>query len=122
MPILSVEDRIREAYIEMALQANYRPEAPEYGNPDDADLQEEAARYARRFIEEEQSRHFHIGVSDYTTNRALVFTIEAAKQLCCGALGVNHGLKLLQMAVGEVKAQLPNYPPLPPELRGARLG
>lgn len=121
MPRLSVEERIREAYIEMATQAHYRAEAGE-GATDDDDLDDEAARYATRFIAEEQTADFHIGVSDYTTNRALVYSIEAARQLCCGALGANHALKLLEMAVAEVSAQLRNYPKLPRELRGARLG
>jgi hypothetical protein len=119
MPRLSVEDRISEAYVEMAMQANYRPESSGAASGDD-DLQDEAESYAKRFVAEEETTNFHIGVSDYTSNRALVYTIEAARLLCCGALGVNHGLKLLEMAVAEVKAQLPNYPELPKELRGAR--
>ena len=77
MPRLSVEDRIREAYIEMARLANHRPRAPEGARRDD-DLQDEAAAYAREFIAEEQTMGFDIGISDYTTNRALVYTIEAA--------------------------------------------
>lgn len=120
MPRFSVEDRIREAYIEMATKANYRPEAADGSSADD-DLKDEAVRYARRFIAEEDHHQFWIGVSDYTTNRAFVYTIEAARLLCGGALGVNHGLKLLEMAVAEVKAQLPNYSKLPPELHGASL-
>lgn len=118
MQISSVEDRIGEAYVMMAEQANYRPEAADA----DDDLLDEAASYARRFVSEEDTLHFRIGVSDYTSNRALVFTIEAARQLCGGALGINCALKLLEMAVAEVKAQLPTYPELPNELRGARLG
>jgi hypothetical protein len=55
-------------------------------------------------------------VSDYTTNRALVYTIEAARLLCCGASGVTHALKLLEMAVEEVRTQLPKIPKLPEEL------
>src|SRR5580698_9263389 len=109
MPISSVEDRISEAYVMMAEQANHRPESADA----DDDLLDEAASYARRFVAEEDTRSFRIGVSDYTSNRALVFTIEAARQLCGGALGINHALKLLEMAVAEVRAQLPNYPELP---------
>ncbi|HTC45833.1 MAG TPA: hypothetical protein VK722_00805 [Candidatus Aquilonibacter sp.] len=112
MPRLSVEDRIREAYVEMARQANYRPEAAE-GSGAGSDVREEAACYARRFVAEEQTTDFHIGVSDYTTNRALVYTIEAARLLCCGLLGVDHALKLLEMAVTEVRTQRVNYPALP---------
>jgi hypothetical protein len=52
MPRLSVEDHIREAYVEMAGQANYRPEAGG-GSSARSDVKEEAACYARRFISEE---------------------------------------------------------------------
>jgi hypothetical protein len=121
MPRFSVEDRIREAYIEMARQANYRPEAA-VGSSAGSDVRDEAVSYAKRFISEEQTTEFHIGVSDYTTNRALVYTIEAARLLCGGMLGVDHALKLLEMAVAEVRAQRNNYPHMPSGLRGAQLG
>jgi hypothetical protein len=121
MPRFSVDERIREAYIEMATQAGYRPQAAG-GSSAESDLRNEAASYAKRFIDEEQTTNFHVGVSDYTTNRAFVYTIEAARLLCCGALGVDHALKLLEMAVMEVRMQRGNYPDLPGDLRGARLG
>jgi hypothetical protein len=121
MPRFSVEDRIREAYIEMATRAHYRPEAAGGSSTDD-DLEDEANSYTKRFITEEQSTQFHIGVSDFTTNRALVYTIEAARLLCGGALGVNHAQRLLEMAVEEVTMQMRKYPPLPKEFRGASLG
>jgi hypothetical protein len=121
MPRLSVEGRIREAYIEMATQANYRPEAAG-GSSVETGLQDEAASYAERFVAEEQTTSFHIGVSDYTTNRALVYTIEAARLLCCGALGVDHALKLLEMAVAEVEMQRGSYPDAASALRRGQLG
>jgi hypothetical protein len=120
MPRLSVEDRIREAYIEMATQANYRPLAA--CDSAESEVPDEATSYARRFVAEEQTTEFHVGVSDYTTNRALVYTIEAARLLCRGLLGVDHAQKLLEMAVTEVRKQRGNYPALPKELRGVRLG
>ena len=46
MPRFSVEDRVREAYIEMARQANYRPEAA-VGSSAGSDVQDEAASYAK---------------------------------------------------------------------------
>ncbi len=120
MPRLSVEDRIREAYIEMATQANYRPQSPSDGV--NSGLHEEAASYAKRFVAEEQTGKFHIGISDYTTNRGLVYTIEAARLLCRGLLAGDHAQKPLEMAVAEVKMQNDRRPGLPEELRGARLG
>jgi hypothetical protein len=116
-----VEDRIREAYIEMARQADYRPRAPEGARRDD-DLQDEAAAYAKKFIAEELTTKFGIGVSDYTTNRALVYTIEAARCMCAGAFGADCAVKLLEMALKEAKTELAKVPPLPEEFRGARLG
>jgi len=120
MSEVSAEGRIREAYIEMATHANYRPEAT--GDSAEIDLRGEAASYARRFVGEEQNAEFHIGISDYTTNRALVYTIEAARLLCGGVLGIDHALRLLEMALAEARMQRHNYPVLPEQMRGARLG
>jgi hypothetical protein len=104
----------------MATQANYHPQGT--GGITESGLQDEAASYAGRFVAEEQTTKFHIGVSDYTTNRALVYTIEAARLLCGGLLGVDHALKLLEMAAAEVRTRRGDYPVLPEELRRAMLG
>ena len=85
--------RIVEAYKAMADEARYRPAAPGDGCGsvslskeecrDQELLHEEARRYARRFIEtENDGGEFRIGVSNYDTNRALVYVIEAARSLC----------------------------------------
>lgn len=105
--------RVREAYLRMAREAKYRPQAPSdgFGNiqltekelQDPERLDKEASEYARRFIKEENSTGFHIGVSDYRTNRALVFTIEAARLLCGPHDSHSFALKLLEMAVEEAK-------------------
>jgi hypothetical protein len=103
--------RIVEAYLKMAEEAKYRPAAPgdgmgnvyltaeEIADPDI--LQKEAVKYADEFLREEDL-HFTIGVSDFSTNRALVYTVEAARALC----GVNHDLAstLLKMAAEETRA------------------
>jgi hypothetical protein len=106
-------ERIVEAYIQMAEKAKYRPQAPSdgFGNielseEDLADpevLADEAAAYADRFIEDEDRGKFHIGVSDWYTNRALVYTIEAARLLCMTRPSAVYALKLLEMAAVEVK-------------------
>ena len=87
-------DRLREAYIAMSKRAKYRPAAPidGCGNitlsdevlADPQQLGKEAAHYATEFINE--GYRFWIGVSDFSTNRALVYTIESARNLC-GGLG-----------------------------------
>jgi hypothetical protein len=102
--------RIVEAYIKMAEVAHYRPAAPgdgmgsvdltedELENPER--LSEEAASYADDFIKQEDS-HFRIGVSDASTNRALVYAIEAARALC--SPDPDLALSLFKMAVEETK-------------------
>jgi hypothetical protein len=104
--------RICEAYIQMATVGRYRPLAPSDGlgnielsdeeMQDQQRLKDEAIRYADNFIRiEDAGGDFHIGVSDFKTNRGLVYTIEAAGLLCAGqTLGA---LRLLEMAIDDVK-------------------
>src|ERR1700680_1686531 len=107
--------RIREAYINMVTEGRYRPQAPSDGMgtvllteeelADPQVLAEEASDYAATFIRQETSSRFDIGTSNYSTNRALVYTIEAAKNLCGAADHV--ALKLLKMAIKEIEANQP---------------
>jgi hypothetical protein len=108
-------ERICEAYLQMAERANFRPYAPGDGmgntelSPselrDSNRLAEEASAYAEKFIAEENTRKFHIGVSNFETNRAFVYLIEACRCLCAGASGEPVALDLLQMAVDEIKTR-----------------
>jgi hypothetical protein len=103
--------RFAQAYLRMAREAHYRPGAPSDGMGhiylsraqlrDSARLKDEAIAYAIKFYEEEDTHQFHIGVSDYETNRAFMWTIEAARMLAGGLDDV--ALKLLEMAVAEVR-------------------
>lgn len=103
--------RIREAYLNMATEGRYRPQAPGDGMgsvdlneeelADPALLDQEASEYAARFIKAEDAGQFDIGISNYQTNRALVYVIEAAKSLCGGQNQVS--LRLLEMAIKEIK-------------------
>ena len=113
--------RIHEAYINMAKEGRYRPQAPgdglgsTYLTPEELDdpdlLEKEASEYAARFIADENAMNFNIGISNYRTNRALVYVIEAAKNLC--AAHDTLALRLLRMAVAEVEANpSPEMPPL----------
>jgi hypothetical protein len=102
-------DRIVEAYMQMAEAAHYRPAAPsdELGHillsksklKDRAVLLAEARQYAARFMEEENTRSFFLGVSNLATNRALVYAIEACR-LLCGGLAV-PAVDLLKLAVAD---------------------
>jgi len=104
-------DRFREAYKRMAIEARYRPAAPGDGLgsvrltdaqlEDSALLDEEASRYAQRFIAEEDADRFWIGCSDYSTNRAFVYVIEAARALA--GKDDRVAAKLLEMAPAEIE-------------------
>jgi hypothetical protein len=93
--VISEPERIYQAYLRMAREATYWPAAPGDGlgsthlfREDLKDLhilEAEAREYAERFIREEDSLQFQIGCSNWSTNRALVFVIEAARLLCGGA-------------------------------------
>lgn len=101
--------RYAEAYVHMAKEARYRPKAPGdgFGNvslsarqlADRQRLMREAADYARAFDAEEDERTFIIGCSEYDTNRALIYTVEAARVLCGCERG--HGRSFVAGASSE---------------------
>jgi hypothetical protein len=105
--------RYAEAYLLMAQEAKYRPQAPSDGFGtllltreqvrDPHRLTEETLAYVERFEKEEDTRSFNIGCSNFTTNRALIWTIEAARSLCGGVDDL--ALQLLEMAVDEIKRE-----------------
>ena len=103
--------RFREAYLAMAEQARYRPMAPGDGMgnihlsaaevADPWRLTREAEAYAVAFDKEEDSRAFWVGCSNFETNRAFVWAIEAAR---CLAGGLDDSAqRLLGMAVKELQ-------------------
>jgi hypothetical protein len=110
--------RVREAYLNMATEGRYRPQAPGDGMgsvdlndeelADAARLDQEASEYAAGFIRDEDAGQFNIGTSNYQTNRALVYVIEAAKSLCGGQNQVS--LRLLKMAIKEINEAEANPP------------
>jgi hypothetical protein len=81
--------RYREAYLRMAKEARYRPQAPGDGIghvsltrkqlADPELLQREATAYALRFNKEENELTFAIGCSDFVTNRAFIWTHRGSK-------------------------------------------
>jgi hypothetical protein len=97
-------------------QARYRPQAPGDGmgnvhlsKEEAADinrLAQEATAYPIAFNKEEDGDVFRIGCGDFTTNRAFVWTIEAARQLASGLDGQEVALKLLAMAIKEVTEEV----------------
>jgi hypothetical protein len=75
----------------MAKRARYRPTDKQLADPER--LEREAIAYANSL--------------SYTTNRAFIFTIEAARVLAgsWNALGDDVAVRLLEMAIDEIKAQ-----------------
>jgi|SRR5215472_11238816 len=112
--VLSADyDRISEAYLALR-DVGYRPVAPHdgLGSLDltarqihyQPILKANAIAFTKRFFQEEASLHFYIGRSKYETNRALVFTIEAARLLCRGNAD-RLAVRLLGMAIADVKKE-----------------
>jgi hypothetical protein len=103
--------RYREAYLLMAKEARYRPQAPGDGMghvsltrkqlADSELLQRETTAYALKFNEEENEHTFWIGCSDFCANRAFIWTIKTARALAGGKPSL--ALDLLNMAVKDVK-------------------
>jgi hypothetical protein len=105
--------RFADAYLRMASEAKYRPAAPadccgtiqlsleQLRDPER--LRRESVQYAVQFLREENKDSFCIGCSDFRTNKAFAWTIEAARQLASGSSGNETALKLLQMAAREIR-------------------
>jgi len=102
-----------EAYLLMAEHARYRPAAPSDGLGniqltlaqvhDKHRLQEQAIAYAVEFAKDEDTDQFWIGCGDYKTNRAFVWSIEAAR-LLAGSDADDKAIVLLEMALEEVRS------------------
>jgi len=100
--------RFQEAYLNMAKKLSYRPEYmgddSDYDDELEARLIKESLICAKRFYDDEEKGTFDIGCSDFDTNRALVYTIEAARCICCGIAGDRMAIKLLKMAIQDIEA------------------
>jgi hypothetical protein len=87
--------RFHDAYLMMAADARYRPAAPGDGfGPvllseaqahDPVRLEQEACKYAGQFAQDDEREEHWTGCTNYDTNRAFVFVIEAARALCSGS-------------------------------------
>jgi hypothetical protein len=105
----NVYGQISSAYRAMVIEANYRPAAPSdvLGNitvpEEELNLEKEAADYANRWWNEEESLSFYIGSCDFQTRKATIFAVEAARLMCSGTIGHPFALRLLKLAVKEVE-------------------
>jgi hypothetical protein len=106
--------RFAHAYLAMA-RVKYRPAAPSDGmgnielEPEEfGDVQrlyQEAVKYAVAFNNEEDTNSFWIGCSDWPTNPAFIWAIEAARLLAGGSMGGgnSYAVKLLRMAANQIE-------------------
>jgi hypothetical protein len=111
--VIETFEQIKKAYRAMTKDARYRPAASSDGMggislsleelKQDTVLEKEAATYAKNWRKEEDAYKFWIGCGDAQTRPALVFTIEAARNLCAGRLGDHVALRLLKLAVKELE-------------------
>jgi len=103
------QEQIEDAYRTMAAEARYRPAAPSdgFGNigvPDDElDLAAEARGYATRWWAEEDDGRFYIGSADFTTRKAMIYAVEAARLMAAGRGSERHVEKLLSLASDDIK-------------------
>jgi hypothetical protein len=105
------DHRYAEAYLAMVEKARYRPRAPGDGIGsvlltrkqlrDPGRLEKEALDYVKGFVAQEDTHSFWVGCTNFETNRATIYAIEAARCLCGGADDV--ALRLLQMAIDEIR-------------------
>jgi hypothetical protein len=101
------EDNVADAYKAMANEADYHP-----GDDGcEASLDQEARAYATQWLAEEDTDTFGIGCTDFTTAKATVYAIEAARLLCAGVVGVATARRLLTMALAELEpAEAEHWP------------
>lgn len=107
-------DRFVQAYLEMA--KFYRPNAPGDGMGNvhltraelrnKARLEKEAVGYAIAFRKEEDTGQFSIGCSEFETNQAFMYLIEAARNLAgCNPKGALQLIRLAQPQIEKAAAR-----------------
>lgn len=103
----NVAAQIGEAYREMAERAKYRPAAPSDGlgnitiPKEKLNIEEESASYTPDWWKAEDDGAFHVGVPSYEGRKALIFLIEAARNVC--SVRYDMAIRLLEMATLELR-------------------
>lgn len=101
-------DQIAGAYERMAAEAHYHPEALSdgFGNiVGKIDVPAQSKRYAHRWWADEEAQAFWVGCPNFSERPALIFTIEAARNICGGEHEVAR--QLLSMALAELEQRPP---------------
>jgi hypothetical protein len=100
----NVKDQLNRTYRRMA--TFYRPSAPSDGmgnievHPLELDLDAECSEYADGWWAEENKQDFSIGCPSFEDRPALVYVIEAARNIC--GMGPATARKLLELALQEL--------------------
>lgn len=96
--------QIGRAYERMVREAEYRPGAPSdgYGNiTGPVNLGQEQAKYAQRWLEEEDERTYWLGCPDYPLRPVMILTVEAAR--ACAGADPELAQRLLELALDEAR-------------------
>lgn len=103
--------QIELAYRRMAEEAKYRPSAPSDGFGTitvpltELDLDAEAGEYAEQWSRDEDSDTYWVGCCHYPYRPAVIFAIEAVRNLNGGISGKATALTLLKMAITSLENQ-----------------
>jgi hypothetical protein len=68
----------------------------------------EANAFAETWWKQEDDLTFRIGCADFTTRKATIYAIEAAKFMCAGRSGDAAAIKLLKLSLAEMKQAVPS--------------
>ena len=104
-------NQIANAYKRMASQARYRPAAPGDGMGNiifpvqELDIEQEQYDYIKSWWATEDSGTYPAGVPDFTYRPALIFIIEAARNL--NGMSPDVARKLLTMAIQQIDQENP---------------
>jgi hypothetical protein len=102
------KNQIEDTYRKMAAQAKYRPMAPGdgFGNItaelEDLDVDAEAEQYVDYWWKDESRNDFTLGRCHHQNRPALIFMVEAARNLCAGENKL--AARLLKLAQAELLA------------------
>ncbi len=102
--------QIEKAYRQMADEARYRPKAPSDGFGTitaplaECDLDAEARAYAESWNRDEDEHQFWVGCCHYDYRPAVIFAIEAVRNMNAGIGGRPPALDLLRMAVAALES------------------
>ena len=94
-PTPTAHRQIRSALRRMREEANYDPAGPSAIT--------DRAKYAHRWWAEEDDCRYWIGCPDFSDREALIFAVEAAREICGG--DTETAARLLRMAADDLESR-----------------